>query len=249
VLRRGSTGKEQAQTLPGSVEVNARPQTSTAKSGATGTTKPGAVAPATPPASRRVLVAISDEGGPEPRSFVYTWDAPRQQKLTAAMEKLAVAALQEYARAHPGQRPGPLQDVQVRAFDLAFNNEPDLVLMASAQQLPPVSTPTPRRPVTKGAKPVPEAAPAPPADLTFWVTVVAREDYNGELRKQKVAVTDSKHLDAFSRLELIDAVDADGDGRGELLFREVSDVGQNYVLYRVNPDQLTQLYNSSRLQQ
>jgi len=44
---------------------------------------------------------------------------------------------------------------------------------------------------------------------------------------------------------LIDAVDVDGDGRGELLFREVSDVGSAYVVYRVTPDQLWTLFEGS----
>jgi hypothetical protein len=58
-------------------------------------------------------------------------------------------------------------------------------------------------------------------------------------------VTDNQHLDVTARLELIDAVDADGDGRGELLFREVSDVGSAYVVYRVTADQLWTLFEGS----
>ena len=84
--------------------------------------------------------------------------------------------------------------------------------------------------------------------MTYWITVAVRQDYNGELRKLKVWATDSKHLDAYPRAELIDAVDADGDGRGELLFREISDDGQSFVLYRAMPDTLAQLYNSTELE-
>jgi len=46
----------------------------------------------------------------------------------------------------------------------------------------------------------------------------------------------------LTRFELIDAVDADGDGRGELLFREVSDAGTAWGVYRAAADQLYPLF-------
>jgi hypothetical protein len=42
-------------------------------------------------------------------------------------------------------------------------------------------------------------------------------------------------------MELIDAVDADGDGRGELLFRRTFD-GSAYAIYRVTADGLWPLF-------
>ena len=51
-------------------------------------------------------------------------------------------------------------------------------------------------------------------------------------------ITDTQHFDSLPRFELIDAVDADGDGRGELLFRQISDAGKAFVIYRVIGDQL-----------
>jgi hypothetical protein len=46
-------------------------------------------------------------------------------------------------------------------------------------------------------------------------------------------------------MELIDAVDADGDGRGELLFRQTSDAGSAYAIYRVTADRLWSLYEGT----
>jgi hypothetical protein len=43
---------------------------------------------------------------------------------------------------------------------------------------------------------------------------------------------------------LIDAADVDGDKRGELLFQETTDSGTGYVIYRVYPDQLIQLFDT-----
>jgi hypothetical protein len=84
-------------------------------------------------------------------------------------------------------------------------------------------------------------APSAP-DLDFMVALVARQDIYGDLHKVFAATTDNKHLDAQPRYELIDAVDADGDGRGELLFRETWDSGTVYGVYRVIGDQLWPLF-------
>src|SRR5207253_6025562 len=78
-----------------------------------------------------------------------------------------------------------------------------------------------------------------------WSSDVCSSDLYGELRKLFSAVTDARHLDVTPRMELIDAVDADGDGRAELLFREISDAGSGYAVYRVGGDQLWQLYEGT----
>ncbi len=74
---------------------------------------------------------------------------------------------------------------------------------------------------------------------------MARDDIYGDLHKVLASVTDTNHFDVLSKLELIDAVDADGDGRGELLFRQVSDAGSAFVLYRVIGDQLWPLFQGT----
>jgi hypothetical protein len=57
-------------------------------------------------------------------------------------------------------------------------------------------------------------------------------------------VTDKNHLDITPRLELVDAVDVDGDGRGELLFRETADAGSGWLIYRATNDKLWKLFDS-----
>jgi hypothetical protein len=120
------------------------------------------------------------------------------------------------------------EDVQLRVFDLADINEPELVLTANA-----------RMPQRTGGK-----EPASP-DSQYMITLVAREDVNGDLHKALANVTDTQHMDAIPRLELIDAVDVDGDGRGELLFREVSQAGSAFVVYRVIGDRLYPLFQGT----
>jgi hypothetical protein len=72
--------------------------------------------------------------------------------------------------------------------------------------------------------------------------LIARTNLEGELRKLFFSQTDSRHLDMTPRMELIDAVDADGDGRGELLFRRTFDNGGAYAIYRVTGDGLWPLF-------
>src|SRR5204862_3536908 len=108
---------------------------------------------------------------------------------------------------------------------LSNSNEPVLVLTTKARM--------PSRPNTAGA------------DLQYIVTVVARDDMYGELHKAFTSITDTQHSDVLPRLEFIDAVDADGDGRGELLFRQVSDAGRAFSIYRVIGDQLYPLFEGT----
>ena len=60
-----------------------------------------------------------------------------------------------------------------------------------------------------------------------------------------VSCAGQQHFDVLARMELIDAVDADGDGRGELLFRQVSDAGSVFILYRVIGDRLWPLFQGA----
>jgi hypothetical protein len=120
------------------------------------------------------------------------------------------------------------EDSQFRIFDLSNSNEPVLVLTAKAHFPSAVGT---------------KASTG--ADVQYYVALVAREDISGELHKAFSNVTDSRHLDILPRLELIDAVDADGDGRGELLFRQASDKGSAFVIYRVIGDQLWALFQGT----
>jgi hypothetical protein len=62
-------------------------------------------------------------------------------------------------------------------------------------------------------------------------------------------VTDKFHLDVTPRLEFIDVVDADGDGRGELLFQETTDVGKGYLIYRATADRLWKMFDSLNVEE
>ena len=65
------------------------------------------------------------------------------------------------------------------------------------------------------------------------------------MRKVFAQVTDASRLDATPRLQLIDAVDAEGNGRAELLFKQISDAGHSYVIFQVGRDRLFELFQGA----
>ncbi len=194
--------------------------------------------PAAPPQPREVLAAISDAGGPDPHTFAYIWATDEQPKLTKAISDIAMAEVARYVKNTPALRFTPaatLDQVSIRAFDLDSSNYPAIVLTARVPAV--AATPAGRTRTTKPPQPV--------AGFFFYVTVVGQPDLYGQMRKLFSSVTDSSHLDAFPRLELIDAVDAEGKGRGDLLFRAASGDTSSYQLYHVGPDSLRKLFDSA----
>jgi len=201
-----------------------------------GSSPPKAAPPAPPTKAGELLAAISDAGGPDPRPYTYAWAPDEQPKLTKAISDIAMAEVARYVKNTPALRFAPaaaFDQVAVRAFDLDLSNNPELVLTA---RVPAVAPPTTR---SRAAKP--SSAP----DFFFYVTVVGQTDLYGQMRKLFSSVTDSSHLDVFPRLELVDAVDAEGTGRGDLLFRAASGDTPSYQLYHVGPDSLRKLFDSA----
>jgi hypothetical protein len=199
-----------------------------------------------PGSNIQLFPAISDADGPDPRPYTYDIKPEEEQKYRQKILALASEEVRTRARelegaqavaaprsSAPARRkaapPQPtLENVQLRFFDLSTSNEPILVLTATARM--------PRSPGFVAADSEP---------LQYFITLVARADIYGDLRKLFSNVTDTRHLDAIPRMELIDAVDVDGDGRGELLFRQISDAGTAFDVYRVTGDQLWPLFEGT----
>ncbi len=244
VLKRGVPSPAEVKKRSASMSVSTPTSTSAKGDAQASPTFASAAASAV-----RSIPAISDADGPDPRPYAYSLKPDEEDKLRKNV--LALAADEVRARAaqlaaasvgspavpnfsKPATRaklPQPsFEDVQLHAFDLSNSNEPILVLTTKARM--------PARPNAAGSDPQ-------HADLQYVVTVVARNDIYGELHKAFASVTDTQHLDVLPCLELIDAVDADGDGRGELLFRQISDAGKAFVLYRVIGDRLWPLFQGT----
>jgi hypothetical protein len=190
--------------------------------------------------------AISDSGGPDPQSYQFFWKEGEEEERRKQMLALAGQELRAYlntrakgtipaaVRGRKAERPRrkagakpaapAFENIQFRAFDVWKNNQPVMILSAEAHF-----------PAGPGMVTAPE---------TYNITLASRTDIYGSLRKLYSGVTDRFHLDVTPRLELIDVVDADGDGRGELLFRETTDAGNGYVIYRATGDKLWKMFDS-----
>jgi hypothetical protein len=189
----------------------------------------------------QLLPAVSDAGGPEPRPYNFEMKPDEEQSYRKKLMVLASAEVVAKAKqmtpvmpsaAPPKRTPAKaaaksvqptFDNIQFRAFDLSDTNEPVFVMSADAHLPSANSSETGRK-------------------ATYFITLVAKADIYLDLHKLMAQVTDDHHLDEFPRFELIDAVDADGDGRGELLFREVSEAGTAWAVYRAAADQLYPLF-------
>jgi hypothetical protein len=191
------------------------------------------------------IPAVSDAGGPDPRPYSYDMKPAEEASYRSKMLALAATQLRTWANAAAkeaapaqktatarkssgqpaGKLPKPVfDDVNLRIFDLSNSNEPVLVLSAKSH---------------------PAAGATESFEEPKEITLIARTNLEGELKKLFFSQTDSRHLDVSPRMELIDAVDADGDGRGELLFRRTSDGGSAYAIYRVTSDHLWPLFEGT----
>jgi len=181
----------------------------------------------------KYIVAVSDPDPMENRPYDYHWTDAEKAKYNQQFSKMAMDAIRKFAASGDTRVPlapdAKLSDVQLRAMDLDYSNSPYLIFSAQVD-------PT-------GTVPTAKSAQAAPGELgTFYATMVVRVSSSGEMIRLMTKVTDSKHLDMASRYDLIDAVDANGDSRAELLFRRTNDEGSKYVLYSVTPFQLTQVF-------
>jgi hypothetical protein len=169
----------------------------------------------------KTFVAVSDEQPIDTRSFNFSWRPGEEQEVGVKMRKLALTQLQ---RESPRLTDSSLSNVVFRSFDLDLTNDAALVISAEAS----VSSPA-------GAK---EAVKS----IVRYVTVIARLDFDGIPQKLMVNMTDSSRLDVVPRMELVDAVDVDGAGPAELLFREYSFDHKSFVIYSVGRNVATKMF-------
>ena len=219
-------------------------------------TSPAAPSAAPPASQVQLIPAISDEHSPDLIPYAYNMKPEEEQQFRKTMLAMVADELRARAPQPASARAGASQkahaalnsgktaaaklvqpifdDVQLRVFDLGNVNEPELILTAKAHM-----------PEHSPAKGTTSATQNQNQGLQYMITLVARGDINGDLHKGLVNITDTQHFDAIPRLDLIDAVDVNGDGRGELLFRQVSAAGSAFVVYSVIGDRLYPLFQGT----
>lgn len=209
---------------PEKPEAQATPQPSpTPAEGAVPAAKPRVFTPGT-----KTYVAVSDNESADTRSFEFKWKAGEEQAMEVKMRKLALAQL---PRENAQLNVNSLKNVVMRSFDLDLSNDAVVVLSAEI----------PGSYLTPGAKGTPGKF------ISRYVTVIARVDFEGVPQKLGSSVTDSSRLDVAPRLELIDAVDVDGDGLAELLFREYSFDEKSFIIYGVGRSTVTKVFEGASM--
>ena len=171
---------------------------------------------------------------------------PKPVRKTTATKKKSMLPVES-------PEPVALADEHFRVFELAYGATATLVLTASTPKPPDVpgaaqpetdQPPAIRRgkPATTTAKKdVPTKLPPKPAPQKF-ITLVAQPDLYGGVLVLHKSVTDSAHLDQTPRMILVDAVDAMGDNRGELLFELRGQTQRQFALFRVLRGSAEQLF-------
>jgi hypothetical protein len=241
ILRRGKPAESFAdEDIPGYSKPGRIPSASAGKVADT----------ASPMSNVKLIPAISDAGGPPPHSYTFEWLKGEEGDRQKQMMQLAKVQLHAYlatlkketitpksphsAASHRASKPAEpiFENVKMVAYDLWNSNIPIIVFSATAH--------------------TPSAASVPHSQIEsnqqYSILLVAYPDIYQNLHKLYAGVTDRFHLDVTPRLDLIDAVDADGDGQGELLFRETSDSGTGWIIYRATADKLWKMYDSLSLE-
>jgi hypothetical protein len=166
----------------------------------------------------RALLAVSDAKAPESRPYAFQWRPEEEQNIRRQAAAMAEGEIAKAAKlAKPALR---LQDIDLRAFDLDYDNAADVVMTARAA-------------IPQGSKAV-----------DHYILLVARMNIEGKLDKVFAAVSDDAHPEFTERYELVDVADADGDGRGDLVFRKWTGKQRSFVVYRYFRDSLYRLFES-----
>jgi hypothetical protein len=176
----------------------------------------------------KTFVAVSDNDSTDVRSYAFKWKPGEEQQMELKMRKLALAQL---PRENAQLNTNSLQKVVMRSFDLDLSN--DAVIVFSAE--------------IPGSYLAPGGESAPGRFVSRYVTVIARVDFEGVPQKLASSVTDSSRLDVAPRLVLIDAVDVDGDGLAELLFREYGFDEKSFIIYGVGRSTVTKVFEGASM--
>ncbi|HET6936939.1 MAG TPA: hypothetical protein VFI72_18995 [Candidatus Angelobacter sp.] len=182
--------------------------------------------PYVPTPGTQTLVAVSDTQPSDTRSYEYNWSPEDRQKMEAKLRRLALAQLPpENAKLGDNS----LRNVVIRSFDVDLSNEAVMVLTA---EIP-------------GSYMTQSSRSAPGKFVSRYITLIARTDYDQNLQRLGVSITDSSRLDVAPRLELIDAVDVDGDGLAELMFREYGFDQKGYMIYGIGRGTVTKVFEGA----
>lgn len=182
------------------------------------------------PADMKQVAGVSDSNAIDTQSFTYSWAAPEDaQKMEAALETAAEQAVAPPAPASPPAKPKTthvtrhktappplppaLSDEEFHAFGLTFGGGATMVFTARTTAAP-----------------------------EKYVTIIAQPDFYGKAQILLKQVANADDLDVTPHMRLVDAVDTEGNGRGDLIFELRGQTYRQFAIYRVANGQATQAF-------
>lgn len=261
-LRYGTNADTEARVLPTELKEYATPGLGAAGAGIAG---PGSMGtPATgAPVMIGQMVAVSDTHTDEPHPFRYAWPSPAAESdAEVAVHALALRALATAAQATFGpaarasaKENAALTQAAAAAEHTVTAGSPGTAHTRRAAAVPPAADPLAdgewhayELSYGSGATYVYSAHTLASGAARRYVTVVAQPDFYGKPHLVFASTTRGDQLSQSPVLHLIDAVDADGDHRAELLF-ELEGAGtvpgaRQFALYSVLAGHATEVYAS-----
>ena len=192
------------------------------------------------PPQMQQIAAISDPDGTSDHSYAWDWSTPADK--AAAEHKLEALALQyltppktkkatktvakstprhsrkaKPAKPTPAPPPLTLTDEHFRAFELDYGSGPVYVFSARTSA---------------------------PEEATTYITLIAKPDFSGGLIPLYKNVAPANLLDYQPRMRLIDAVDATGSGRADLLFDLLTRSTRQFALFRIQGGQAQKIFHT-----
>ncbi len=202
------------------------------------------------PPEMHQIAAISDSDGTTGHS--YAWDWPTPGDKTAALRKLEALALQYLTPPNP---PAPPKTTPKRSPTPA--RTPAAPRNLHAHDGKPAQ-PVPAPPLTLthehfrafqldyGSGPVYvfSARTSAPYGSTTYITLIAQPDFAGGLIPLFKTITRSNLLEYQPRMRLIDAVDATGTGRADLLFDLIYRRDRHFALFSIQNGQANEIFHT-----
>ena len=202
------------------------------------------------PPEMHQIAAISDPNGTTDHSYAWEWPTPGDK--TAALRKMEALALQYLTPPHP---PAPAKTTPKPAKRPAHPTAAPHKRPATTARL----TQPPPAPALAhehfrafqldyGSGPVYvfSARTTAPDGSTTYITLIAQPDFAGGLIPLFKSITSSNLLEYQPRMRLIDAVDATGSGRADLLFDLITRGDRHFALFSVQNGQATEIFHTGQ---
>ena len=183
------------------------------------------------PADMKQMAGISDSKPVDTQTFGYSWASPDDaMKMQDALETVAEQAVAppvpvaktaatakspraSHHKAVAAPPPPTLEDVQFHVYGLTFGGGATMVYSAHTATTP-----------------------------EKYITIVAQPDFYGHAQVLLQQVTGEDNLDVTPLLHLVDAVDTQGNGRGDLLFEMRGKTYRQFAIYRVAEGRATPVF-------